>query len=711
MKSTICRTLVIACPLVLMLAMACTPGISFSEDLGRHILLGRIISEECAVPRTNLLTYTHPDFPFVNHHWLSEVLMYQMHRVAGLNGLIVWKMIMMTAALALAACTVFPRRRLYLYWLAAILAAVLLGFRSHIRPELFTYVGVALYGWLFERMRKGARWPRWAMLPIACLWANAHIYFVFGLGMVGAFVLERIYLDRRNRTAAFEIGWLVALLIVSCINPNGLNGVLYPFRIFSNYAVGITENASPFTYWQTVLNPMLLALPVMGLLTVMAGVGALRAARRKPRPPGERSGALCAGFRPANVIIAVTALVATFVMARSAPLLALTALPLIGAALSAGIGVPASSRQRLFMEDGSPYPSKCTTHAGIGVPASSPRRSPLPLLLVLVLNAWLLHGVVTGWYTRIFPSPIGPTSFGFDHESRYRALTDLKTDGLRGPVFTDYNIGSLVEYALYPEPGYVDNRPEAFPSSFWRTEYEPALALSDRWAAIRDMRGFNAVIVSLHGVKEQFTQEMMRRPGWVLVHLDALSAVWVRNAPRNREIIDKRGFTPARLAGYERQISRRLIALYDTPFWRRQVEADRLVYELYSLLCIGEAGRAWPYIRQLHLLYPDYQIIHELMRVTAPPQDVAMVRDVLSRRARWPLAAKQVLDWGAVLEAEGKAEQAKKLYRRGRSFFPLSPALRDALSRHANIPPTSSRIPTHAITYAQMRVHVSPNRR
>ena len=87
--------------LLLMALIAWTPGVSFTEDLGRHLLLGRIISEQHAVPRTNLLTYTYPDFPFVNHHWLSEVFLYHAHRLVGLNGLIVWKAIMLAGTLSL----------------------------------------------------------------------------------------------------------------------------------------------------------------------------------------------------------------------------------------------------------------------------------------------------------------------------------------------------------------------------------------------------------------------------------------------------------------------------------------------------------------------------------------------------------------------------------------------------------------------------------
>src|SRR3989344_4073777 len=47
---------------------------AFTQDLGRHILIGNIIVSTHSIPQTNLLSYTYPDFPFLNHHWLSEVV-------------------------------------------------------------------------------------------------------------------------------------------------------------------------------------------------------------------------------------------------------------------------------------------------------------------------------------------------------------------------------------------------------------------------------------------------------------------------------------------------------------------------------------------------------------------------------------------------------------------------------------------------------------
>src|SRR5437773_6915605 len=64
------------------------PISSINEDLGRHLLLGKIITQTHTVPKTNLLSYTYPDSPFINSHWFSEVIFYSVFRQFGFNGLL-----------------------------------------------------------------------------------------------------------------------------------------------------------------------------------------------------------------------------------------------------------------------------------------------------------------------------------------------------------------------------------------------------------------------------------------------------------------------------------------------------------------------------------------------------------------------------------------------------------------------------------------------
>jgi hypothetical protein len=437
------------------------------------------------------------------------------------------------------------------------------------------------------------------------------------------------------------------------VNPQGIRGFLYPLRIFSDYSLGLVENASPLEVWASVINPMLIALPP---LCTLFGVAVWALWHRRGKGGGGRA---------ANVLVGLTALVMSWLMVRSTPLFALSALPVIAAAL-------APARE----ED---VPSRAgetkTRILGYRRPSWTPGAAA-----ALLLNLWLAHGLLQGWYTRIFPAPVGPTPLGFENEERFLRLRQLASrNGLRGPIFSDFKIGSLLEYELHPEAAYVDNRPEAFPAAFWRKEYLPALGLREDWARIESERGFNAVIVSLVGAKEFFIQELRRRPEWVLVYLDGLAAVFVRNSAPNAGIIGELRFSPERIDAYAAQIGRRIDALDGVPWWRRQVETEWTVQELYSLVCIGEYETAWPLVWKLHQKYPDHQGVQEFLWVSVPPSDADRVKPVFARRARWPLAVKEVVNWGGHVASTGDLAEAERILRRGRLFFPLSPILRQTL--------------------------------
>ncbi len=634
--------------LLVMLLLGFTPGVAPHEDLGRHLLLGEIISREHQVPKVNLLTYTHPDFPFVNHHWLSEVILYQLHRLGGLNGLIVWQMVALTFAVGLSLLTVPPRRHTGLYWLAGIIAAVTIGYRADLRPELFTFVCVALYGWLFERLRQRDRaWMRGSILGVGAAWANLHIYFIFGIGMAGAFMVERCWLTRRPNRWVREAGWFAALLGVSSLGPNGLAGLLYPLRIFSSYGVDIVENSSPLELWQTALNPMLIVLPLLSVAVVAAA--AFLARPKSAAPP-----------RLATTLIALTALLAGWKMARSVPLLALTGLPLIGAALS-----DATSANRPVSNAVVPWLTRAA--------------SRLSFVVAALFTVGVAIATINGSYSRLFPAPIYPTPFGFDDESRYGKIRELvDRDGLQGPVLSDFNIGSLVEYQIYPQPGYADNRPEAFPASFWSGEYRSALQPGEEWETLRQARHWNTVIVSLWAAPP-FIKALAQQPEWALVHVDDLCVIFVRNEAVNADIIRELGGNTHRLEEHERQVATRIDSLANLPWWRRNVEAERAVYEIYALMLVGGDGeRIWQHLVRLNALYPDYELVYELMEKAAPQHSVEL-RPFLQAQARWPTTVRQVLAWADALVLEGQLAHAQSVLERGQWFFPLSPELREAL--------------------------------
>ena len=599
----ITSVIALAGPIILVFLFGVTPGISFIEDLGRHLLMGRIILDTHTVPDTNLLTYTCPDFPFINHHWLFQCMVANLYSKVGLNGLILLKAILLAASLTFSLFSAFKTQVLkdafwhsnLVVWVSGILAAIIMGYRSHIRPELFSFLFVGLMLLLFEITRRRAQvkigfgyyLSRILPLLVLLLWANIHIYFIFGLGMAGAFCLERWLLKPSWRKLGREAAWFLAAVGACFCNPSGWAGLIYPFTILSNYGVAITENRSPFELWQTAVNPMLLALPLIVLMTLLALGRVCLTAIRQYRSEKQ---ILWNEIRPASGIIALAALIAAMMMVRHTPLLALSAIPMIG--LASGLRIK-GQKQRSGIQS--------LSYAAAGG--------------TLILNIFLIATLLEGSYSRRFSAPIAPTPFGLDDQTRYERLGQLvRQYKIDGPVFSDFNIGSLVEYNLYPTPGYVDNRPEAFPMTFWNDEYYPAMNSPQQFQNLMEKRGINLIALSLWHQVLPISFNPEENPQWALVYMDEYMAVWLKKSASNREALRDLEFSKIRMERYVRKISEDLLLIPDVSIWRRQILAESVLFRLYGVIRAGYAGLARPYLKQLLVLYPDYEMAHEVLR-------------------------------------------------------------------------------------------------
>src|SRR3989344_5010210 len=74
---------------------------TIGQDIGRHLKVGEIIWQTKEVPKTNLFSFTEPDFPFINHHWLSEVMFFGIFSYTGFIGLTLVKTVLVLVAFLL----------------------------------------------------------------------------------------------------------------------------------------------------------------------------------------------------------------------------------------------------------------------------------------------------------------------------------------------------------------------------------------------------------------------------------------------------------------------------------------------------------------------------------------------------------------------------------------------------------------------------------
>ena len=130
--------------------------------------------------------------PWVAYSWLFEILVYALFTKLGLMGILVFTVSM---SLLIALVLHGALRRAGLPFIAEVFfVAVALGAMSSLispRPWLFSilFFTVELFI-LFHVRRTDKIAPLLALPPLFVLWANLHIQFIYGLAVLGLFLVE-----------------------------------------------------------------------------------------------------------------------------------------------------------------------------------------------------------------------------------------------------------------------------------------------------------------------------------------------------------------------------------------------------------------------------------------------------------------------------------------------------------------------------------------
>jgi len=210
------------------------------NDLWGHVLFGRNILATRMIPRFDTYAYTAVGQPWMDHEWLSQVVMGVLYGLVGSAGLVIAKFLVAASAFALVLTrlrrrTTWPAIRGVTGLLA--IAAMTRGFG--IRPQVLTYLFVALLLLLLDDYQRGRRGVLWWLPAVFLLWANAHGGFVLGLGILGLFACADLL--RENRSPRPWIA-LIASAAVTALNPYGPRLLLYVWNELSR--------SHPISEWQ-----------------------------------------------------------------------------------------------------------------------------------------------------------------------------------------------------------------------------------------------------------------------------------------------------------------------------------------------------------------------------------------------------------------------------------------------------------------------------
>lgn len=248
--------------IVAALPAANTLNVTVEHDTWWHLAVAKSIVDNGHVPQVDPFSRMSQEqpTPWRAYSWLFELGFYAVYQLAGLEG-ILWLRSLLTGASTAVVFAYWFRNRAVtpVHVLLLVPLAVTLMPLSTERPWHFSIMGCALTAWVATALREGMPFRHALWLPLYyILWANIHIQFVLGWGILGLMVLFPGVLPRRQ---AIVLTIMCTLAVL--VNP-------YHWHLFVVIWEYATQGA-PLKLVQELSTPNPLANPAAGTWA-LAGV-------------------------------------------------------------------------------------------------------------------------------------------------------------------------------------------------------------------------------------------------------------------------------------------------------------------------------------------------------------------------------------------------------------------------------------------------------
>lgn len=478
------------------------------EDFWWHVRAGSDIVAGEGIPRVDTYSYPSEGRPYVDLHWLFQVLIHLLFKAGGEDG-VIW-------AKCLVALAVFgfvyrlSRRRAPPPLAATItaLGAVVASERILARPELFSYLLLAVSLWMLRRHEEGAR-RSWVALPfVMLLWVNIEGLFVLGFIVIAAHLAGRLRDGRLWAALGLSI-------LASLINPYFLTGALHPFVLFTRisgamsiYSQTIGEFLSPFD--RSIVHPATVVFPYY----LAAAVAGLVLYAQRPRV--------------SEVILVAGFTYLAFAARRNLAPFAIVTVPIVSRWIGEGID------RRWIRSLWGRFPGALRGTVAVAVAVAV-------LAAMAGYGLALRSGAVYGaaQTNRRFGTEKAPTAFP------RQAVEFLKENEIEGPIFHLLSAGGYLIYAYPEEKVFIDGRLEVHTAE----HYARALTLGaggEAWVRADKEFGFQCLLLN-YASAVPLTVERLQDRAWAPVHLDDTAIVFVRDTPEHAGVIGRCAITRAGL--------------------------------------------------------------------------------------------------------------------------------------------------------------------
>jgi hypothetical protein len=497
----------------------------FDYDFWWHISTGRYIVETHSIPASDPFSFTSemPEnknlFPerenfILKQYWLAQVLFYLIYDLSGPKGMILLRALMLSGMLLLVLYRL--RKWDVSFYVSFISVFLLFAVASrHIgeRPVLFTILFTPLTFIILEGFKSRQKKFIFFLPPLMLLWANLHGGFIIGIGVILVFMAGeglKIILKQvrytRNEVILFYTATILALFL-SYINPSGWDA--FSIALSPEYKFmeeGIQEYASLFYIYKERLYPI--NYGSVGFLCLFPIILIARNKKMDITHILLLSGFFIMALRTGRYDVYYAAM-ASMILGRETDLL-----------------LKDLFKNRL------------------------PERIRAKMISALVILTFLSATLFVVGFTKI-------EAFKFDLATGYsvpKAAVDfIEKNKIEGRILNDAGLGGYVTWRLYPwKKTFIDTRWLNYTPKvelYWvlnardsREGRKIAKGKKPLWERMLEHYDINIIFTGLFDVYGQVMPvvlTLMEGDKWVPVYGDAISIVFVKNIPRNHDIITK----------------------------------------------------------------------------------------------------------------------------------------------------------------------------
>lgn len=196
---------------------------NFDPDFWWHLRTGQEIIESGQIPRTDSYSFTMPDYPYIYHSWLSQILIYFIYGFSGHNGIT----LLYSSAVVMALILLTYRSKTPLPMVVGLALLFPILTVTGLRTQSLSFLGIGLLlgliNWIEEYKKQLKITPSLAIATTALslIWANLHPGFVMGLALLAGYLLYQL-LQPKPKLSYQQAGVLWGLpAIATLINPFG----------------------------------------------------------------------------------------------------------------------------------------------------------------------------------------------------------------------------------------------------------------------------------------------------------------------------------------------------------------------------------------------------------------------------------------------------------------------------------------------------------